>query len=162
MQTSSQCWCQTGLHNMGPIGPLGPAQDTVCSQTDELKALITKYEMAIICPKQVTTAIKHDTGCIVRIATEIEQTSEHHWNGAFMRYAPSANGKLHLILHPMIVVLLCCILLVLLVIYFYIYVYHISPCVGEMNHQLLPDLSLSEGPNLSWSKARGLTAPPLT
>lgn len=54
---------------MNPIGSLGPAQDTVCSQTEELKTLITKYEMAIICPKQVTTAIKHDTGCIVRIAT---------------------------------------------------------------------------------------------
>lgn len=97
--------------------------DTVCSQTDEQKTLITKYEMAIICPKQVTTAIKHDTGCIVRIATEIEQTSEHHWYGVFMRYAPSANGILHLTLHPMIVVLLCSILLVLLVICFYIYVY---------------------------------------
>lgn len=119
---------------MNPIGSLGPAQDTVCSQTKELKTLITKYEMAIICPKQVTTAIKHDTGCIVRIATEIEQTSEHHWYGVFMRYAPSANGILHLILHPMIAVLLCCILLVLLVVCFYIYVYHVSPCVGKMNH----------------------------
>lgn len=99
--------------------------------------------MAIISPKQVTTAIKHNTSCIVRIATEIEQTSEYHWYGAFMRYAPSANGILHLILHPVIVVLLCCILLVLLEIYFYIYVYHISPSVGNMNHQLLHDLGLS-------------------
>lgn len=96
--------------------------------------------MAIICPKQVTTAIKHDTGCIVRIATEIEQTSEHHWYGVFMRYAPSANGILCLILHPMMIVLLCYILLVLLVIYFYIYVYQISLCVGKMNHQSLPDI----------------------
>lgn len=154
MQSSLQCWCQTGLQQE-PHCPLGPAQDTVCSPTEELKTLITKHEMAIICPKQVTTAIKHDTGCTVRIATEIEQTSEHHWYGVFMIYAPSANGILHLILRPMIVVLLCCIfLLVLLVIYFYTYVYHISPCVERMNHQLLPDLGLSECPNLSLSKAR--------
>ncbi|RMC15270.1 hypothetical protein DUI87_07458 [Hirundo rustica rustica] len=41
---------------MDPVGPLGPAQDTVCPQADELKTLIAKYEMAIICPKQVQTA----------------------------------------------------------------------------------------------------------
>lgn len=102
MQISQQCSWQTGTtwsYNMDPIGPLRPAQDTLCPQTDELKTLITKDEMGIICPKQVTTAIKHDTGCIIRIATEIEQTSEHHWYGVFMRYAPSANGILHLILH---------------------------------------------------------------
>lgn len=155
MQSSHQCWCQTGTtwsYNVDPIGPLGSAQDTVCPQTDELKTLIAKDEMAFICPKQVTTAIKHDTGCVVRIVTEIEQTSEHHWYGVFMRYAPSANGILHLILHPMIAVLLCFILLVLLVILFCIYVYQVSPCVGKMNHQLLPDLGLSECPNRPWMR----------
>jgi len=51
----------------------------VYSQTEELETLISGYEKAIICQKQVTTAIKHDTGQIVRIATEIEQTARHHW-----------------------------------------------------------------------------------
>lgn len=76
--------------------------------------------------KQVTITIKHDTGWIVRIVTEIEQTAEHHWYDVFMRYVPSANGILNLMLQPMIIVLSCCILLVLLLICFYIHVYHIS------------------------------------
>ena len=150
---------------MHPTGPLGSIWDIVYSQIEELETLITKYKKAIICQKQVTIAIKHDTGWIVRIATEIEQTAGHHWYDFFMRYAPSANGISHLMLHPMIIVLLCCILLVLLLICFYIYVYHLSHRVESMHHQLLPDLGLSECPNLhpalTPSEARGVTVPPL-
>lgn len=135
------------------------------SQTGELQTLITKYEKVIICEKQVTIAIKHDTGRIVRIATEIEQTAGHHWYDVFMRIAPSANGILHLMLHPMIIVLLCCILLVLLLICFYVCVYHLPHRAESMRHQLLPDLGLSECPDLPPAlipgEARGVTVPPL-
>ena len=152
-------------YNLDRNGPLGPIWDAVCSQIEELETLITKYEKAIICLIQVIIAIKHDTGRVVRIATEIEQTAGHHWYDVFMRCAPSANGIWQLMLHPMIIVLLCCILLVLLLICFYIYVYHISCCVESMHHQLLPDLGLSECPDLppalTLSKARGVTVPPL-
>lgn len=144
---------------------MGPIWDTVYSQTEEPETSITEYEKAIICQKQVTLAIKHDTGWIVRIATEIEQTAGHHWYAIFMRYVPSANGISHLMLHPMIIVLLCCILLVLLLICFYIYVYHISRYVESMHHCLLPDLGLSDctnlPPALTPGEARGLTIPPL-
>lgn len=75
---------------------------------------MNKYEKGIICRKQVTIAIKHDTGWIVRSAAEIEQTAGHYWYDVFMRYVPCANGILHLMLHPMIIALSCCILLVLL------------------------------------------------
>lgn len=103
---------------------------------------------------------------LVRIATKIEQTAGHHWYYVFMRYAPSANGITHLMLHTMIIVLLCCFLLVLLLICFYVYVYPVFRCVESMHHQLLPDLGLNECPNLppglNPSKAIRLTVPPLT
>lgn len=51
----------------------------------------------------MTIAIKHDTGQIVRIAIEIEQTAGHHQYDIFMGYAPSATGIL--MLHTMITVL---------------------------------------------------------
>lgn len=99
--------------------------------------------------RQVTITIKHDTGWIVRIATEIEQTAEYHWYDVFMRYVPSANGILHLMLQPMIIVLSCCILLVLLLICFCIHVYHMSCCTESVHHQLLPDLGLRVCQNLA-------------
>lgn len=159
MQTSYQCWCQTGLQH-GPHCSLRASTGHSVLPNWWAENLITKYEMAIISRKQVTTAIKHNTSCIVRIATEIEQTSEYHWYGAFMRYAPSANGILHLILHPVIVVLLCCILLVLLVIYFYICLSHISLC-WKYESPIVTWFGL-ECPNLPLRKTRGLTVPPLT
>lgn len=82
-------------------------------------------------------AIKHDVGWIVRIATEIEQSAGHHWYDVFMGHAPSANGILCLVLHPMTIVLLCCISLVLLLICFYIHVYHLSHFAESIYHQLL-------------------------
>lgn len=48
-------------YNLDPVGPLGPIWDTAYSQIEELETLITKYKKAIICQKQMTIAIKHDT-----------------------------------------------------------------------------------------------------
>ena len=108
--------------------PLGPIWDTVSSQIEELEFLIASYEEAITYQKQVTIAIKHDTGRIVRIATEVQQTAGYHWHGIFMGYTLPATGILHLMLHPMIIVLLCSILFVLLLVCLYICLSLISPC----------------------------------
>lgn len=59
--------------------PLGPTRDTVYSQMEELESLVASYGKALTYQNQVTIAIKHDTGRVVRITTEIEQPVGHRW-----------------------------------------------------------------------------------
>lgn len=46
-----------------------------------------RYEKAITYQNQVTIAIKYDTGWVVRITTEMEQTAGRHWCDIFMGYS---------------------------------------------------------------------------